>query len=1358
MNSSTMERLGFPMTRILFFAVLVMAFVLSGFYAREAKAGMYISLSGPGAGTGDTIYCGLDVTVNIHLYNDWVYDIEGMTNGFELYSQDGATWSIPSHSTTGDFCSHFDLLCQTDGFSLTGDGADTIGVGAVTMISDGLAPEYDGIIATITTQVGCGDAGKHLCIDSAFYGLSGEWLWINQTYGTYYPSWTGPHCFYVKEVPDEIWWKEPNGIYMPDFDQNQMGWSAYCGPTATANCLWWFNERFPGWGLIPPMFDPPQLIDSLATLMSTNVPPTEGTNVDSLQSGVDQWLAIQNCTQYLAETTVYVPDFDYCREQLLDCQDVILLMGFWEVTEIIPDQPEPGCYEIHWHREGGHYVTMAGVDTLGDRAGFSDPDKDAAETSLPCPPSRVLGPNHNHPSGHNDGVSVSHDVYDVSRLGISPGGSWEIVNYWNTPKFTSVDKYKEGTNPNPRKMKQEVTIWCNDLPPWIYVGAVVTEVEDAVIICPKAPAPDTVKCEPQGGGNPTHPDTYWYDVTPGDFGRCDFHVQVEDSVASHYSNWVEPTGWGHSLHKAGGSWWVSWWDPGCTNAIFSTFRFQFDNSNPGVWKDWRTTIDGSDDPFAQIIDSSANHSSEADGYGYRVHAPHWDMPHSSCGISVTISGPGAGTGDTILVGQPVTFDIHLYNCSGYKIMGMTHGFEIYSPEGATWAVPTYDTAGGLGDYFDLGVFTTSASVTGSGADSIGVGGAAVMPGIPNGYDDTIFTITTQVGSNESGKHLCIDSAYIPPSWSWLWSLSGGPGTVVPAWNGPKCYYIKDPNASPCGLSATISGPGAGTADTILSDQLVTFDIHLRNCTGENIIGMSNGFKLYSSDGATWAVPTYDTTGGLDNYFNLFIGTYGNSVTGSGADTMGFAAIDMTMGGLPDGFDDTVFTISTVVPGMHVGKHLCIDSSYFRSGGTWVWSLQVSGAYTPNWNGSLCFYVKQGPVSQRDTVVCEPQGGVNPTHPVTYWYDVTLGGTTGLCDFHVKVEDEFIIYYSNWVEPTGWTHTLHQVGSDWWVSWWNPGCTNPIMPGNTFRFQFDNPHESVWNEWRTTISGTDDPTDQVVDSAPNHGAEPNGYGYLVHVPHFEMPEIKAISLDEVTNLWEPDQIPSMAPIRFIMRWKYMTNDGSTLDGFQNGFRIYSPDGATWQPITYDTLSLNWISMFDGGVFMNPYSITGSGADTIGFAGVRLFGTGIVAPFDSQVYWIETSVFPSDTGKHLCIDSCWYPPAMDWLWASSIMGAIKPAWDGPHCFEIVYDSSKCDCEPGEMNGDSIINIFDVTGLISYLYLEGAPPIPYEVCSGDMNGDCVVNIFDVTGLISYLYLEGTPPVSCEEWLTNCDVPLRK
>ncbi|MEW5922426.1 MAG: thrombospondin type 3 repeat-containing protein [Candidatus Zixiibacteriota bacterium] len=66
--------------------------------------------------------------------------------------------------------------------------------------------------------------------------------------------------------------------------------------------------------------------------------------------------------------------------------------------------------------------------------------------------------------------------------------------------------------------------------------------------------------------------------------------------------------------------------------------------------------------------------------------------------------------------------------------------------------------------------------------------------------------------------------------------------------------------------------------------------------------------------------------------------------------------------------------------------------------------------------------------------------------------------------------------------------------------------------------------------------------------------------------------------------------------------------------------------------------------------------------------------------------------------------------------------------------------CEFICGDINGDSNINILDVTFLITYLYKGGAAPVPPE--AGDINGDENTNILDVTYLISYLYKGGPAP----------------
>ena len=67
--------------------------------------------------------------------------------------------------------------------------------------------------------------------------------------------------------------------------------------------------------------------------------------------------------------------------------------------------------------------------------------------------------------------------------------------------------------------------------------------------------------------------------------------------------------------------------------------------------------------------------------------------------------------------------------------------------------------------------------------------------------------------------------------------------------------------------------------------------------------------------------------------------------------------------------------------------------------------------------------------------------------------------------------------------------------------------------------------------------------------------------------------------------------------------------------------------------------------------------------------------------------------------------------------------------------------CDFICGDVNGDLVVNILDITYLISYLYKGGPAPDPIE--SGDADGNDVINILDITYLISYLYKGGPAPI---------------
>ena len=61
-------------------------------------------------------------------------------------------------------------------------------------------------------------------------------------------------------------------------------------------------------------------------------------------------------------------------------------------------------------------------------------------------------------------------------------------------------------------------------------------------------------------------------------------------------------------------------------------------------------------------------------------------------------------------------------------------------------------------------------------------------------------------------------------------------------------------------------------------------------------------------------------------------------------------------------------------------------------------------------------------------------------------------------------------------------------------------------------------------------------------------------------------------------------------------------------------------------------------------------------------------------------------------------------------------------------------------GDANLDGLVNIFDISFIINYLYISGPPPVYPDMI--DVNSDGNINIFDIVYLIQYLYLNGAEP----------------
>ena len=114
--------------------------------------------------------------------------------------------------------------------------------------------------------------------------------------------------------------------------------------------------------------------------------------------------------------------------------------------------------------------------------GLSDPAYDNFEAGVT---SGVLrGINHNHPIGHNDGVSASHDIYSVNNVMVcSPGGLWEIEHpFWHNPGLAYEFYRQNGDTANIELP------WPCPYPP--QQGMIFTEIEAAVIVSPLEAVPD----------------------------------------------------------------------------------------------------------------------------------------------------------------------------------------------------------------------------------------------------------------------------------------------------------------------------------------------------------------------------------------------------------------------------------------------------------------------------------------------------------------------------------------------------------------------------------------------------------------------------------------------------------------------------------------------------------------------------------------------------------------------------------------------------------------------------------------------------------------------------------------------------
>ena len=200
----------------------------------------------------------------------------------------------------------------------------------------------------------------------------------------------------------------------------------------------------------------------------------------------------------------------------------------------------------------------------------------------------------------------------------------------------------------------------------------------------------------------------------------------------------------------------------------------------------------------------------------------------------------------------------------------------------------------------------------------------------------------------------------------------------------------------------------------------------------------------------------------------------------------------------------------------------------------------------------------------------------------------------------------------------------------------------------------------------------------------------------------------IYLDHVDGTLAADTLPTGGVVTF--HFGMFVEAAGNVTGSTNGFRVFSPSGANWTSAVGTLTGAITAGMLEQ-FFVNSFSITGSGADTLGFGGFRLFAPGIPVGFDEIAWTID--IGPISTESHcgeICLDSSWYPPAGLWKW-STTAGDHFPTWDGPHCYTI-FDAAQGPCG-GSNTPPELAAIGDQS-------TDEGVNLAFPVSAGDVDGD--------------------------------------
>ncbi len=171
----------------------------------------------------------------------------------------------------------------------------------------------------------------------------------------------------------------------------------------------------------------------------------------------------------------------------------------------------------------------------------------------------------------------------------------------------------------------------------------------------------------------------------------------------------------------------------------------------------------------------------------------------------------------------------------------------------------------------------------------------------------------------------------------------------------------------------------------------------------------------------------------------------------------------------------------------------------------------------------------------------------------------------------------------------------------------------------------------------------------------------------------------VSLQSVSGLISGTQVQAGANIRFLIKFQ---NDTGEKCNVSNGYKLSSPDGATWDSTTIDSIgpidnggtpgdpsddvSTYFLPFFDITYAFNEFSCDGHD-DSLGFlaAGNPTRATRqMPSTWNDSVYAI-TAWFngnKASAGKQICIDSALWFEGGTWVWVGQSLTDYHPSWVG------------------------------------------------------------------------------------------------